>query len=178
MSQFIKDILNVPNWTPTDAIAFHLLPDVPYQYGVYEVSSREFARMMKISYPTVGKFFKKLTASGLVQVLRETTSGRYSSIAFMRKDTGLHNTNYLLKDSDRLPSPGSKSILYPLHTAQIVIPKDFFKAPLKATLFPELNSLLKRDDLKFQSVHSILLDYVITTHKRIEHRERKIISIA
>ena len=157
MRTFIPEILKTKNWTATDVIAFHMLPDVPYFAGVYEISSSAFAKILNVSHKTAGKFFEKLAETNYVEVLRNSNSGRYAGIAFTRKDSSLHNKNY--QQSGKVLTFQNDNPYY------IHLPKSFLKSPPKQSVHLELLKLINRNDLKYQSVHSIMLDYVLTDNK-------------
>lgn len=177
--EFIRDISRVPNFSPTDVVAFHNLPHVPYLSGVYEVSRIALSRMINVSENTVGKFFDRLEESQLVDVLRRTRSGRYSGIAFIRKELGLHKKDY---SRSRVPSPSRtsasspgpqyilypESILYPsskvlrLPQSAIELPKNFFRPRPNGPILSTLTSLLGDSSLSDKSVFYLLNEYILT----------------
>lgn len=163
MSTFIPEIANTKNWGPMDAYAFHFLPSVPYLCGVYETSVSAFAERANMSRATVRKFFERLSVSGYVEVLRLSSSGRYSGIAFMRDDSTLHKNNYR---GTVHPFPSSESILYPRHRPTIHLPKNFFRSPLTPNHYRALLPLLSRDDMRNKAVHAIIHDYLTSTDKQ------------
>lgn len=153
---WIGELIDVPNFSPADVTMFHVLPDMPYENGVYEVTARRLAEVVRVSHPTASKFLQRLEECELVEVLRGVTARSRAGLAFTRKESTLHKNNY--ERSSGLRSVQGQNLYY--IAPRIVLPKKFFKAPPSPNILRELLPLLRRDDLRHLSVHQIITEYI------------------
>jgi hypothetical protein len=172
MSNFLKQLIHNKYFNLRDVTMFHLLPDVPYYAGVYEVSNSAFGKMCGVDADTAKSFFEKLESSGLVTVLRSgSRRGKNASFAFTRKEPALHNQNYRLKNPSSpsrgnvLSITGPEYILYSDTLSDNRIPKNFFRPAPTQHIFNELLSLLSDPAYSSESVFTLLNDHILTSGK-------------
>lgn len=171
---FLKSLKSIPYFSAADVFYFHLLPDVPYYAGVYEISYSGFASMAGVDRNTAKKFFERLESSGLVSMLRNGKSrGKNTSVAFCRNESALHNFNYSSSSALSLSLP-DRNLYYIDSSKANVIPKNFFKSRPNDAIMNQLVYLLNDDTLLTESVFSILENRILTDAKRRYNRVSRV----
>ena len=176
MSNFLKELIHNRYFSLRDVTMFHLLPDVPYLGGVYEISYSGFGKLCGVDADTAKSFFGKLEAAGLVNVLRNGSRGKNSSFAFTRKESTLHKNNYF-SDAPVSPSSGvvrsvrDQNTYYIRTSTDNGIPKNFFRPSPSEPILSQLLTLISDPAYKSESVFALLTDYIHTSAK-VQRRNR------
>ena len=168
MRPFITSLLQNKFFNLRDVTLFHLLPDVPYYAGVYEISNSAFAKMAGVDADTAKSFFEKLESSGLVTVLRSGSKrGKNATFAFTKRESTLHKNNYRssgpVSDNYRdFSVPSGTRIHIISHTLNDnAIPKNFFRPGPSDIILSQLNQLLHDPAYANESVVSLLNEYIL-----------------